>query len=82
MHLVDELVGRVLQLLEVVIRRGPGHCRGPRVALCEDVLRVRAGGTDGGDGGLVEVEDQCLVNVVVLIVGVEDDLVVGLEGSR
>ena len=52
---------------------------GPGVALDEDVLRCGACCADTVDGGLVKAEDERVVHVVILIVGVEDDLVVGCE---
>lgn len=78
MHLVDDLVLRVGQGLEVVVDLGPGPGARVRVALDEDVLGGGAGGADAVDGGLVQVQDECLVHVVVLVVGVEDDLGVAL----
>lgn len=77
-HLVDDLVLGIGQGLEVVVDRGPGPRAGVRVALDEDVLRGGACCPDAVDGGLVQVQDEGLVHVVVLIVGVEDDLGVAL----
>lgn len=71
-HLVDELVGGVGEGFEVVIHSGPGPGAGVGVAFDEDGLRGGACGADAGDGGLVEVEDEGLVHVVVFVVGVED----------
>ena len=78
-HLVDDLVLGVGQGNQVSVDRGPGPGTRVRVALDEDVLRGGARATDGGDGGLVEVEDEGLVHIVVLVVGVEDDTRVGRE---
>ena len=75
MHLVDELVLGILQVDEGrgVARGHPGPGAGPAVALGGDVLGSSACGTHAVDGGLVEVEDELLVHVVVFVVGVEDD---------
>ena len=74
-HLVDELVLRVFEVDERggVAGADPGPGAGPRVAFGRDVLGGGAGGAHAVDGGLVEVEDELLVHVVVLVVGVEDD---------
>lgn len=77
-HLVDDLVLRVRQGLEVVVDRRPGPGARVRVALDEDVLRGSPRGPDAVDGGLVQVQDESLVHVVVFVVGVEDDLGVAL----
>jgi len=81
-HLVDQLVGRVGQSLQVVVGRDPRVSARPAVALRKDVLRRRARAADRVDGCLVQVQHERLVHVVVLIVGVEDDLVVRLKGRR
>ena len=80
-HLIDEFVLRVGQTQKggAVARGGPRPGAAPRVALDEDVLRRGAHAADGVDGGLVEPEDEVLVHVVVLVVGVKDDAVVGGE---
>lgn len=57
----------------------PSPSPAPRVALHQDVLRGGTGSTDPVDGGLVEVEDESLVHVVVLVVGVPDDFRVGCK---
>lgn len=49
----------------------------PRVPFDEDILRSSAGTTNGIDGSLVELADEGVVLVVELVVGVEDDLLVG-----
>jgi hypothetical protein len=67
-HLVDDLILRVGEGLEVVVDGGPGPRAGPRVALDENVLRRGACSTDGVDGSLVEVEHERLVHVMVLVV--------------
>ena len=80
MHLVDELVGGVGEAAHggavvagaVVVVPRPGARVG--VAFRCDVLGGGAGGADAVDGGLVEGDDEGLVHVVVLVVGVEDDL--------
>lgn len=79
MHLVDEFVLRVGQTQKggAVARGGPCPCTAPRVAFDKDVLGGGADATDGVDGGLVEPEDEVLVHIVVLVVGIEDDVVVG-----
>lgn len=79
-HLVDELVLGVAQVLQVVVGLNPVPGAGPGVTLGENVLAGSASGTDGVNGSLVEVEDEGLVHVVVLVVGVEDDALVALEG--
>ncbi len=79
MHFVHDLVLRVRERREVVVGRVPRPGAGPRVALDKDVLRRGARGADAVDGGLVEVEDEGLVHVVELVVGVEDDARVGGE---
>ena len=71
-HLVDELVLGIGEGGEVGVGRVPCPGAGPGVAFGEDVLRGGAGAADGVDGGLVEVEDEVLVHVVVFIVDVED----------
>ena len=72
-HLVDELVLRVLEVDERsrVARRDPRPGAGPRIAFGRDVLLGSARGADAVDGGLVEVEDELLVHVVELVVCVE-----------
>jgi hypothetical protein len=45
-------------------------------------LRGGAGGTDAIDGSLVEANDEGLVHVVILIIGVKDDFIVGCEELR
>lgn len=69
MHLIHKLVLRVLQVDQAgaIAGRNPSPCAGPRVALRGDVLGCGAGGADAVDGGLVEVEDELLVHVVVLL---------------
>jgi hypothetical protein len=67
-HLVDNLVLGIGQILHVVVVAGPGPGAGPGIALDEDVLGGGAGGTDTVDGGLVQVEDKGLINVMVLVV--------------
>jgi hypothetical protein len=66
-HLVDELVGGVDQVRQVVVVACPVPGAGPGVAFDEDVLR---GGdvADGVDGGLVEVQNEGLVHAVVFVV--------------
>lgn len=72
MHLVDDLVGWVGERHQVRVDARPRPRAGVGVAFDEDVLRGGANIADGGDGGLVHVEDEGLVLVVVLVVGVED----------
>ena len=74
-HLVDELVLGIFQVDEgrAIAGRNPGPGASVRVALRGDVLLGGAGSADAIDGGLVEVEDESLVHVVVLIVCVKDD---------
>ena len=62
----------------------PGPSTTPRVALDENILRCCPGCTDTIDGSLIQVENERLVHVVVLVVGVPDNLGVGGEelGSR
>jgi hypothetical protein len=67
-HLVDDLVLRVGESLEVVVVVGPGPGSAPGVAFNEDVLGSGTGGTDTVDSGLVQVQDNGLVHVVVLVV--------------
>lgn len=71
-HLVHELVVGVLEALEVVVGRVPRPSPCPRVSLGEYVLRGCAGPSNGGYGGLVEVQHQSLVHVVILIVDIEN----------
>ena len=78
-HLVDDLVLGIGKGGHVGVGHVPGPGAGPLVTLNEYVLGGGAGGTDTVDGGLVEVEDEGLVHGVVLVVGVEDDVGVGLE---
>lgn len=68
MHLVDELVLGIRQTAQVVVVGSPRPGTGVGVALGEDVLGGSAGGTDTVDGGLVQVQDEGLVHVVVLVV--------------
>ena len=82
MHLVDEQVSGVGQPGQVVVGRVPHVSSRVAVALGEDVLCGGAGSANGIDGGLIEVQDEVLVHVVVLVVGVEDDIVVVREGRR
>jgi hypothetical protein len=56
-------------------------CSGPRIAFNKDVLRGGAGGADAVDSGLVKTRHERVVHVVVLVVGVEDDLGVVLEAG-
>jgi hypothetical protein len=66
-HLVDELVLRIFEGTEggAVAGGYPRPGAGPAVAFGRDVLRGGASGADAVDGGLVEVEDELLVHVVV-----------------
>lgn len=82
MHLVDDLVLRVIQVLQVVVVVSPGPGPGVGIALDKDVLRGCASGTDPVDGSLVQVQNERLVHVVVLVVCVEDDFLVGGELGR
>jgi hypothetical protein len=50
---------------------------GPGIPLDKDVLRGSAGRPDAVNGLLVEARDEGVVLVVELVVGVEDDVVVG-----
>lgn len=68
MHLVDNLVLRVSQTLEVVVVVGPRPSTAVGITLNENVLGLSTGSTDTVDGGLVQVQDQSLVHVVILIV--------------
>lgn len=78
-HLVDELVSRVSQSDQVCVGRVPDVGARVRVALGKDVLAGGAGCADGVNGGLVEVQDQSLVHVMVLVVGIKDDIGIVLE---
>lgn len=80
MHLIHNLILRIRQAGEVIIRPIPVPRARPRIALDEDVLTRRTRRADPVNGRLVELQHERLVHVVVLVVGVEDDLVVGLEG--
>lgn len=68
MHLVHDLVLRVGEGLQVVVYVDPGPGAGPGVAFDEDVLRGGACGADAVDCGLVEVQDELLVHLVVFVV--------------
>lgn len=68
MHLVDEFVLGVGKGGEVVVVVGPFPGAGVGVAFDEDVLGFGAGGADAVDGGLVEVQHEGLVHVVVFVV--------------
>lgn len=68
MHLKDDLVLRILQTLKVVIVVSPGPGTTVVVTLNKDVLRRGTGSTDTIDGGLVQIEHQSLVHIVVFIV--------------
>ena len=61
--------------MEIETHPSPGS--GPRVALDENILRCGACCSDAIDGGLVGTQDERVVYVVILVVGVEDDLAVG-----
>lgn len=80
MHLIHNLVLRIRQAGEVIIRSIPVPRARPRVALHKNILTRRARRADPVNGRLVELQHERLVHVVVLVVGVEDDPVVGLEG--
>jgi hypothetical protein len=67
-HLVDDLVLGVGEGLEVVVVGGPRVGAAPGVALDEDVLAGGASSTDSINGGLVQVQDEGLVKIVVLVV--------------
>ena len=68
MHLVDDLVGGVGERFHVVVDLNPGPGAGPGVAFDEDVLGCGSCGADAVDGGLVEVENEGLVHVVIFVV--------------
>lgn len=68
MHLVNKLVLGIGQGLEVVVVVGPFPGTGVGIAFDENVLVFSAGRADAVDGGLVKVEDEGLVHVVVLVV--------------
>ena len=72
MHFVDEAVGGVGECREVGVGYVPGPGSGPGIAFGEDVLGCGTRPPDCGYGGLVEVEYECLVHVVVFVVNVED----------
>jgi len=57
----------------------PSPSASVRVTFHEDVLARGTGRADAVDSGLVELCDEGVVHVVVLIVGVEDDLAVARE---
>lgn len=63
------------------LEKGTNPCpgAGPGIAFDKDGLRGSARRPDAVDGRLVEPEHQRVVHVVILVVGVEDDLVVGSE---
>lgn len=67
-HLIDDLVLGILQVLHVVVHIGPGPGPGVRVTFNEDILLRGASLSDPVNGGLVEVQDQLLVHVMVFIV--------------
>ena len=77
-HLVYQFVLWVFQINHTgaVAGGNPRPCASPAVALRGDVLFCGACGADAVDGGLVEVEDELLVHVMVFVVCVEDDEVV------
>jgi len=81
---INNLILRICQVLHR--RRGPRIHKvpgaGPRVALYKDPLRCRPRRADAVDGGLIQPGHECVVHVVVLVVGVEDNLVVALEAGR
>lgn len=52
----------------------PSPGAGPRVSFDENELGSGTSGTDSIDTGLVEVEDEGLIHIVVLIVGVYDSM--------
>lgn len=78
MHLVDDLVLGVLEVLEsLTIAAGdPAVGTSVGVTLDKDVLGGSAGLADGVNGGLVEVGDKGVLHIVVLVVGIEDDVTV------
>lgn len=86
-HLVEELLAGGIRRISQVLESVAGAALDPvpgtrvRVTLDPDVLGRGTRSTDVGDGGLVQVVDQRVVHVVVLVVGVEDDLLVVLETS-
>ena len=83
MHLEDQLILRIDKGPHGVgiAARDPGPGAGPAVAFGGDVLGVGTGGADAVDGGLVEVDNEGLVHVVVFVVRVEDDLAVVFVGG-
>ena len=68
MHLIDDLVLGIGELLQVVVVVGPLPRPGVLVAFDEDVLGLGTRGADAVDGGLVEVQHKGLVHVVVFVV--------------
>lgn len=78
MHLVDDLVLGILEVLEslAVAAGDPAVGTGVRVTLNKDVLGGGAGLADGVDGGLIEAGNKRVFHVVVLVVGVKDDVLV------
>lgn len=81
MHLVDDLVLRILKVLKsVTVTAGdPAVSTSVGVTLDKDVLRGGAGLADAVNGSLVESSDDRVIHVVVLVVGVEDDKLVAGE---
>lgn len=77
-HLVDDLVLRILEVLHGLASAAgdPAVGTSPGVTLDKDVLGGSAGLANGVDGGLVEVGNKRVLHVMVLVVGVEDDILV------